>query len=1381
MSNYKITLADYNTVQLHNSNLLVTTYGSTVASTQLYGSNITIGAQEWGKVYSDLNRSFIHQFGPSATFESHSPVTTGTIVLAVETGTYVTSLADMTNNYWRVDASQLTDSPVTVSITTSSSTLHAITYTWPTVADAQHFFNLGGTIQATQAFGNTAIFNYASYNSGLDYAYVAPTPDNNGVQTIFMVAVGNVVEVEIEVVPNISGHTVLNAGGVVHCYTSNALTGGIAAVTPVIQDNANTGQFGYTAFSTPKLSGNAQLTTYVTLTNSTLVILTATNFTFNADPRVNVLASPITAPIVIPNGVPGAPGTYKLPITLQNNSILGDRFLSNNSITINFDSRDYLTSFTIPFPVELDFGLLLFNGGGAGSINGYNVTGLHSGDTIYTSETYTFGVLGYGGVLNHITNISVSSGYSKGFNVSIVDAANGICELYLDTFWIPNGTYSATITVTAIDNAGNSATLSIPVSYTFSVTEYHLGEWLSPQNAWNGVMGFSYDYINGQRVLTMGFGMGGGNSYQLGDSNGANNGYNQYSQYALAQLKTIRAPGYFGTRIVSSGCADTTNTTRTKTYGVWYSDLTTTSFDETFQFLIRNNGTYRWDFSWAQLSNAQFYLNGSLVANESGTNPPFNQATYFTAGVYSVRLVGTAATGATSPALALSFTSNIPNPIGGYDVIWSTLQTMTPNWAEVGSVTISGDSAGQTFSIVPKLFHTRSLSYASAFTNNSIVTVTDITGNGDLHIDMNSVPNPPSSDAPTQLTVGNAMLLPYYYSLVENKQTFSAIGKDGTVYATINNVRYNNIGGDAQSTPMFTGFDRLGNVTTSIQPTPGSQQQGSSNGNDWLTKLIEDTILYYIGEIALGELGFATSGFFLYDLADAIGIPLPLTPVQLSDAVSYYTTEISNYISGLIDGASQASTYAAGLAASAEEISVAQSTVEAATRAWLNSIGTEYAPYYYEQYEAALVNVQNIKNTAQATYQALLADSKVVTSLNAPTGVVLNNPTLASVPANTSAGAGSLTQINETAENINAAAPIIQQTGADLGTAYESLNTLRGDIADKSVTGIVNDEVAAKAATGVLQDDLSAVVNAGPVESSVVSTVNVVIDQVTGEVTTEIIAGADTVATVAGSAAGAAALQAASGTAADTGFWATVVDYGTTVLEWADAVGCFTPNTLIDMADGTQKFIKDVKIGDLVWNYNNTQINKVTLIETRNSYPGQQLWSPDKNIKPFATNNHPLFINDKLSIPDPEAIYDIEPWFGKLAQAPEYYLADIDIPRVYNFYTTGDFTYRANGYGTTTMLFEPNASAIMLELDMITFEDIELHTDMFSDRALKYQDALYGGYLLNKWITKMDTKLVYRISSKVYKSPLAIKLSFYAAYLIGYVAHKLKTPYKKLK
>jgi len=1171
MSNYKITLADYNTVQLHNSNLLVTTYGSTVASTQLYGSNITIGAQEWGKVYSDLNRSFIHQFGPSVTFESHSPVTTGTIVLAVETGTYVTSLADMTNNYWRVDASQLTDSPVTVSITTSSSTLHAITYTWPTVADAQHFFNLGGTIQATQAFGNTAIFNYASYNSGLDYAYVAPTPDNNGVQTIFMAAGGNVVEVEIEVVPNILGHTVLNAGGVVHCYTSNALTGGIAAVTPVIQDNANTGQFGYTSFSTPKLSGNAQLTTYVTLTNSTLVILTATNFTFNADPRVNVLASPITAPVVIPNGVPGAPGTYKLPITLQNNSILGDGFLSNNSITINFDSRDYLTSFTIPFPVELDFGLLLFNGGGAGSINGYNVTGLHSGDTIYTSETYTFGVLGYGGVLNHITNISVSSGYSKGFNVSIVDAANGICELYLDTFWIPNGTYSATITVTAIDNAGNSATLSIPVSYTFSVTEYHLGEWLSPQNAWNGVMGFSYDYINGQRVLTMGFGMGGGNSYQLGDSNGANNGYNQYSQYALAQLKTISPPGYIATRIVSSGCADTTNTTRTKTYGVWYSNLNAAAFDETFQFLIRNNGTYRWDFSWAQLSNAQFYLNGSLVVSDLVTDSPYNEATYFTAGVYSVRLVGTAATGATSPALALSFTSNIPNPIGGYDVIWSTLQTMTPNWAEVGSVTISGDSAGQTFSIVPNLVHTRSLSYASAFANNSIVTVTDTTGNGDLHIDMNSVPNPPSSDAPTQLTVGNAMLLPYYYSLVENKQTFSATGKDGTVYATINNVRYNNIGGDAQSTPMFTGFDRLGNVTTSIQPTPGSQQQGSSNGNDWLTKLIEDTILYYIGEIALGELGFAISGFFLYDLAYAIGIPLPLTPVQLSDAVSYYTTEISNYISGLSSAAEEASIGFNSLNGIAEEALANQQAVIEAAKTWSASIGTASPDVVLANqiaYENAVTAAQASNAAANAAYIEATAKSNIC--INAGPAIDYYNTAVQQALANAPIAEQDLVVNNNLADAINLATNAIETANSALSAVATAQYSLASVISGGNAAAIISQGAQAQGLVATLPSStngLYSLVAAGnPIAEGVLPTVNATGDAVGAGLSATLVTAQTTVATVTRSAGGlAAAENAAINNGADS---AAVNIFGSEVTDVAASGGFWETVTAITESSG---------------------------------------------------------------------------------------------------------------------------------------------------------------------------------------------------------------------
>ena len=1379
MSNYKITLNDYNTVQSHTSYLLGTIYGSTVASNQLYGSNITIGAQEWDKVYLDLNRAFIHQFGPSVVFESHSPVTTGTIVLAVETGTYVTTLANVTNNYWRVDSSQLTDSPVAVSITTSSGTLHAITYTWPTVADAHHFFNLGGTIQATQSFGNTAIFNYASYNSGLEYTYISPTPDNNGVQTIFMIAVGNVVEVEIEIVPNIVGHTVLNAGGVVHCYTSNALTGGIAAVTPVIQDNANTGQFGYVAFSTPKLSGNAQSTVYITLTNSTLVTLTATNFTFNTDPIINnILVSPITAPVVIPSGIPGAPGTYQLPITLQNNSRFGDGFLTKNSITINFDSRDYLTSFPIPFPVELDFGLVLFNGGGAGSINGYNVTGLHNGDTIYTSEAYTFGILGYGGVLNQITNISVSSGYTRGITAGIIDAANGICELNLNTFWIPNGTYSATITVTAIDDAGNSATLSIPVSYTFRVTEYHLGEWISPQNAWNGVMGFSYDYINGERVLTMGFGMGGGNSYQLGDSLGANNVYNQYSQYALAQLKTIRPPGYVGQLLVSSGCADITNTTMTKTYGVWYSDLTITSFDESFQFLIRNDGTYSWDFSWAQLSNAQFYLNGNLVVNESGTNPPFNQTTFFTAGIYTVRLVGTASDTATSPALALSLTSNISNPLGGYDVIWSTLQTMTPNWAEVGNITISGDSAGQTFSIVPRLFHTRTLSYAAAFTNNSIVTVTDTTGNGELQIDINSVSNPPSSDVPTQLTVGNAMLLPYYYSLVENQQSFSATSSDGTAYATIKNVRYNNIGGDAQTTPMFTGFDRSGNVITSIRPTPGSQQQGSSNGSDWLLKLVEDTLLTYIGEIVLGELGFATSGFFLYDLADALGIPLPLTPVQLSDAVSYYATEISNYISGVLGEASTVATYAGDLSIDAIAIAQQQTAVYNALQNYVSSIGFESESEAFANYKAALDALNQIQGTALGAYDELLQSSSIF--LNAPPSIILNT-SLPNVPSIVASATSDVAVIAKTVDDTTTVTDSVDIFDETLVSELGNEDLLTAAIAAKDVTAIPVAVELVKTEATALTEELSTVVQVDTVPQPLVITVQATAENATGLGSGLVAKATVAEAEIVGSDAAAAAAAAASGTAADIGFWQGVVDYGTAILAWADTVVCFTPDTLIDMADSTQKFIKDIKIGDLVWNYNKTQINKVTLIETRNSCPGVQFWSPDKNTIPFATTNHPLFINDKLSIANPEAIYNVEPWFGKLGQAPEYYLADLNIPRVYNFYTNGDFTYRANGYGTTTMLFEPNALAIILELGMATFEDIVSYTDMFSNHASKYQEAIYGGYLLNKWVTKIDTKLVYWISSKFYKSPLAIKLCFYVTYLIGYVAHKLKTPYKKLK
>lgn len=971
MSTYKITLADYNQVQSTISNLLSSTYGTKVKSYQLSGSNLLIGSAEWDQIYYDLDRSYIHHYGPNASFDPNSPVTSGTEVLFSETSTYVTALTDMVNNYYNVHPSQLTNfSPITFTTATSSVLLHAITYSWPTLADAQHFFNLGGKITATSDFGSTAIFNYINYNSGLEYLYTAVTGDNNGLQILAMQTQsgGAVVRVEMEIIPN-PGLTTIG-GGTVHCYVSNSLTGGIDAVSPVIQDYADTGHLAYLPFNRIQLLGNTEKTVSITLTNSTLFDMTVTNIVLNQDPISSLnfqLLSPL--PITVPES-----SHVTFSVLLSNPTEVGDGTQINPTLGLTFAPSEYLSTFTIPFPVELDFGLYLLPT--SANLGGISVTGLYLGSTIYTTRQYTFAVRGYGGVLQSITGASISSSGWPGITVGVSipqstgpEFSFGVIELDLNTTQIPNGSISETILITAIDVAGNTASLTVPINYVFSVTEYHLGDWISPHDSYNGVIGFSYDYINGQPTLTMGVGMGGVSRLQLGDVVYLNYPYNQFSQYSVPQLGTWQAPGYVSHRLAVTGPYNVNSTSFVQTFGVWYTDQTISNFDETYRVLVRNTLNYTWTLQTSGCT-ASVYVNGSLVNLSSPLT------IFYLANIYSVRIVATKT--ADHPSIALVLQTTTPNVAGHIDNIWSTLEYARPEWAEVSRQSFYYDtSIGQSFSMPPRLFNSNILSYAQYFANNSVVTVTDITGNGDLSIVINSV-NAEPNDSPTVLTVANMQLLFYYYSLLENQQTFSA-GKNDTTFATISNARYNNIGGNGVSTPFFTGFTRYGDVTTTQQPTPGSGQQGSNNGSDWLSTTIIKTILNEIGDIILGSLGFETGMGLYYDLAYALGAPIT-APVILWNDITAGIQIVADYFSGFTAAAEAAGIGFNSLNGIAATAYVNQQSVIELGKAWISSIGNaspEVIQANYEAYQAAIAAAQATSQAATAAYIEASASSNI--------------------------------------------------------------------------------------------------------------------------------------------------------------------------------------------------------------------------------------------------------------------------------------------------------------------------------------------------------------------------------------------------------------------
>jgi hypothetical protein len=198
---------------------------------------------------------------------------------------------------------------------------------------------------------------------------------------------------------------------------------------------------------------------------------------------------------------------------------------------------------------------------------------------------------------------------------------------------------------------------------------------------------------------------------------------------------------------------------------------------------------------------------------------------------------------------------------------------------------------------------------------------------------------------------------------------------------------------------------------------------------------------------------------------------------------------------------------------------------------------------------------------------------------------------------------------------------------------------------------------------------------------------------------------------------------------------------------------CFTEDTQILMADKSIKRIKDVQIGDCVYNQDRTQVNTVKFVEwSLDTYQGQ-LYSPDPTIKPFATIDHPLFVNGILSVTDPVSHYDTYPWLGRASKL-DYVKTALTLDKiVYNLWVDGDHTYVVNGYGTTSIIEDGAFLRQSVEYGYIThtqtMEIVAAHAD--NGRALRV-----GSYFVNKFLGFINIKPVSKVIALSLAGPSTI-------------------------
>lgn len=188
--------------------------------------------------------------------------------------------------------------------------------------------------------------------------------------------------------------------------------------------------------------------------------------------------------------------------------------------------------------------------------------------------------------------------------------------------------------------------------------------------------------------------------------------------------------------------------------------------------------------------------------------------------------------------------------------------------------------------------------------------------------------------------------------------------------------------------------------------------------------------------------------------------------------------------------------------------------------------------------------------------------------------------------------------------------------------------------------------------------------------------------------------------------------------------------------------GCFTPDTLVTMADGTHKKIVDIEVGDLVYSRTSEKINRVRFVEIVKGERHKLLYSPQKTESPFATIDHPIYLTNDLCAVDPHLTEDLYPWLGKPEQLYFPNVEKNNYDKVYNLWVDGDGTYIVNGYGTTSIIYDGGMLSDFLEEK---YFDADYIRQLYEEYTTNGSRLLHGAFVLNYFIGKYKPKLIRKI------------------------------------
>lgn len=199
---------------------------------------------------------------------------------------------------------------------------------------------------------------------------------------------------------------------------------------------------------------------------------------------------------------------------------------------------------------------------------------------------------------------------------------------------------------------------------------------------------------------------------------------------------------------------------------------------------------------------------------------------------------------------------------------------------------------------------------------------------------------------------------------------------------------------------------------------------------------------------------------------------------------------------------------------------------------------------------------------------------------------------------------------------------------------------------------------------------------------------------------------------------------------------------------------CFRVGTLISMADGTFKNIEDVIVGDMVLSADGKAVNTVKYVEhSLTQGTAYQTFYAPKGIKPFATENHPIVVNNQWVSSNAELSQKLYPWI-EIEQLMDFDTEPTYNQIVWNLWVSGDHTYQVNGFGTNSLVDDGGWLRISVEQGYMTREQI---TEVTLAVSKSSSSVAYGALILSNlvaginrpWLTKYVADMMLSKKSRI--------------------------------